>query len=56
MTEIPRQDEEAMRVVFVSGPSGAGRSTAIRALEDLGFEAIDNLPDDVSVECVEMSS
>jgi len=33
-----------MRIVFVSGPSGAGRSTAIRALEDLGFEAIDNLP------------
>ncbi|HMO72875.1 MAG TPA: RNase adapter RapZ [Paracoccaceae bacterium] len=32
------------RVVFVTGPSGAGRSTAIHALEDLGYEAIDNLP------------
>lgn len=32
------------RVVLVTGPSGAGRSTAIRALEDLGYEAIDNLP------------
>ncbi|QOL81595.1 RNase adapter RapZ [Pseudooceanicola spongiae] len=32
------------RLVLVTGPSGAGRSTAIRALEDLGFEAIDNLP------------
>lgn len=31
-------------VVIMSGPSGSGRSTAIRALEDLGFEAIDNLP------------
>lgn len=31
-------------VVFVTGPSGAGRSTTIHALEDLGFEAIDNLP------------
>jgi UPF0042 nucleotide-binding protein len=31
-------------VVLVTGPSGAGRSTAIRALEDLGFEVIDNLP------------
>ncbi len=40
----PSADESAARVVFVSGPSGAGRSTAIRALEDLGFEAIDNLP------------
>lgn len=42
--EDQTRGEEAARVVFVSGPSGAGRSTAIRALEDLGFEAIDNLP------------
>ncbi len=32
------------RIVLVTGPSGAGRSTAIHVLEDLGFEAIDNLP------------
>ncbi|MEM8537845.1 MAG: RNase adapter RapZ [Pseudomonadota bacterium] len=31
-------------VVIVTGPSGAGRSTAINALEDLRFEVIDNLP------------
>ena len=31
-------------VVLVTGPSGAGRTTAINALEDVGFEAIDNLP------------
>ncbi len=30
--------------VLVTGPSGAGRSTAVNALEDLGFEVIDNLP------------
>jgi RNase adapter protein RapZ len=30
--------------VLVTGPAGSGRSTVIRALEDLGFEAIDNLP------------
>ncbi|MCB1361471.1 MAG: RNase adaptor protein RapZ, partial [Rhodobacteraceae bacterium] len=28
---------ETVRVVMVTGPSGAGRSTAINALEDLGF-------------------
>lgn len=28
----------------MTGPAGAGRSTAIGALEDLGFEAIDNMP------------
>ena len=32
------------RLVLVTGPSGAGRSTAIDVLEDLGYEAIDNLP------------
>jgi RNase adapter protein RapZ len=32
------------RIVLVTGPSGAGRSTAINVLEDLGYEAIDNLP------------
>ncbi|MEP5760473.1 MAG: RNase adapter RapZ [Litoreibacter sp.] len=35
---------EETKLVLVTGPSGAGRSTAIHALEDLGFEAIDNLP------------
>lgn len=32
------------RFVLVTGPSGAGRTTAVRAFEDLGGEAIDNLP------------
>ncbi|MCW1919092.1 RNase adapter RapZ [Rhodobacter sp. KR11] len=32
------------RLVLVTGPSGAGRSTAFHALEDLGYEVIDNLP------------
>lgn len=32
------------QLVLVTGPSGAGRSTAIKALEDFGYEAIDNLP------------
>ena len=38
------RDGKPARVIFVTGPSGAGRSTAINALEDLGFEAIDNMP------------
>jgi UPF0042 nucleotide-binding protein len=32
------------QIVIMTGPGGAGRSTAIGALEDIGFEAIDNLP------------
>lgn len=34
----------SQRLVFVTGPSGAGRSSAVKVLEDIGFEAIDNLP------------
>ncbi len=33
-----------LSLVLVTGPSGAGRSTATNALEDLGYEAVDNLP------------
>lgn len=32
------------RVVVVTGMSGAGRTTCLKILEDLGFEAVDNLP------------
>lgn len=31
-------------VLLVTGLSGAGRTTVLRALEDAGFEAVDNLP------------
>lgn len=41
---MPQAEGAGQRVVLVTGPSGAGRSTAINALEDSGFEAIDNLP------------
>ena len=34
----------ARRVVIVTGPSGAGRSSALNVLEDAGFETVDNLP------------
>ena len=33
-----------MRVVVISGLSGAGKSTALAHLEDLGYFAVDNLP------------
>ena len=36
--------QNVRRLLLVTGPSGAGRTTATNALEDLGYEAIDNLP------------
>ncbi|MGC9418419.1 MAG: RNase adapter RapZ [Rhodovulum sp.] len=46
MPDAPQTDPAppVQRVVLVTGASGAGRSTALNVLEDLGFEAIDNLP------------
>jgi UPF0042 nucleotide-binding protein len=34
----------ATRVLLITGLSGAGKTSALKALEDLGYEAVDNLP------------
>ena len=33
-----------MRILIITGLSGSGKSTAVRALEDEGFFCLDNLP------------
>jgi UPF0042 nucleotide-binding protein len=35
---------QEIKIVIITGLSGSGKSTAIRALEDLGFFCVDNLP------------
>ena len=40
----PPRGAETHRIVLVTGLSGAGKSTATKALEDLGYFCIDNLP------------
>ncbi|MGR3469008.1 MAG: RNase adapter RapZ [Shimia sp.] len=52
MTDTRFSDSQA-HVVLITGPSGAGRSTALAALEDAGFEAINNLPPSALVALVE---
>ena len=44
---------ERPELVVITGMSGAGRSTASRALEDLGFYVIDNLPINMIARVVE---
>ena len=48
--------EKDLELVLVSGMSGAGRSTAARALEDLGWFVIDNLPPALLPSTVELGT
>ena len=41
------KEKKKIKLTLVSGPAGAGRTTAIRSLEAFGYEAIDNLPLDL---------
>jgi len=44
VTRAPRLSPRAAPFVVLSGLSGAGKSHALRALEDLGYFCVDNLP------------
>lgn len=48
-------DLKEARLVIVTGMSGAGRTEAMRALEDLGYFCIDNLPPRFLLNIVELS-
>jgi len=45
--------EETPALLVVTGVSGAGKSTAVNALEDLGFFCVDNLPPPVAASTLE---
>ena len=44
MTEINLRPQNGARIVLVTGVSGAGKSSALKTFEDMGYEAIDNVP------------
>lgn len=44
-----------MRIVIITGLSGSGKSTAVRALEDEGFFCLDNLPVSLVATFVELA-
>ena len=45
--------DETPALLVVTGVSGAGKSTAVNALEDLGFFCVDNLPPPVAASTIE---
>ncbi len=49
-------EQPGIDVVIVSGLSGAGRSTAAKCLEDLGFFVVDNLPPELIATMVDLGS
>jgi len=45
-----------VEVAVVTGLSGAGRSTAAKCLEDLGWFVVDNLPPELVATMVELGA
>ena len=43
-----------MQLILISGLAGAGKSTALRILEDSGYNCVDNLPPSMLIQLVEM--
>lgn len=41
---MPRSSASPQRLLLVTGLLGAGKTTVLKVLEDLGWEAIDNFP------------
>jgi UPF0042 nucleotide-binding protein len=44
---MPERPRRLPRLLLVTGMSGAGKSTVLDALEDLGWDVVDNLPADL---------
>jgi UPF0042 nucleotide-binding protein len=49
------QASQGIQVVILTGVSGSGKSTALRALEDVGFYCVDNLPIIIVEKLLELS-
>ncbi|QJY48492.1 RNase adapter RapZ [Pseudonocardia broussonetiae] len=54
--EVPPPSGSGIEVALVSGLSGAGRSTAAKVLEDLGWFVVDNLPPELIATMVDLGA
>lgn len=50
-----KKDDKILKVLLITGLSGAGKSSALKILEDIDYEAIDNLPVSLLPNVVEMA-
>lgn len=50
------ETREGQPVIIITGLSGSGKSTALRALEDIGYFCIDNLPIDLVPKLLQLRS
>ena len=55
-TTLPAEQPPGIEVTLVSGLSGAGRSTAAKVLEDLGWFVVDNLPPELIATMVDLGA
>ncbi len=46
-SKLPAQPRDQRELVIITGISGAGKLSALKTFEDLGFYAVDNLPADL---------
>lgn len=53
---MSEEQQSGIEVAVVSGLSGAGRSTAAKCLEDLGWFVVDNLPPELIATMVELGA
>ncbi|WP_181779919.1 RNase adapter RapZ [Pseudonocardia pini] len=56
MTDMQDPAPSGIEVALVSGLSGAGRSTAAKVLEDLGWFVVDNLPPELIATMVDLGA
>ncbi len=55
MTNNNMDKNNTLNVLLITGMSGAGKSTALSVLEDLNYEAIDNLPINLLPSLIELA-
>lgn len=55
MTNNDLENNNTLDILLITGMSGAGKSTALSVLEDLDYEAIDNLPINLLPSLIELA-